>query len=227
MGTSQIWRTAAGASGSFRQIQTARRSQIGRPQPKNPKEMVWRSHLHGKNKVPAIKTHTVPVWYPAGPRYRDRKAPNSTWGVHSYCSTLRLDTEGPQGRPTNREHQGCCPGWNRDQYARQKHGRGDALLSKYLGQHKPGVEEQLEASRQDKPRHCTRHRQFEEVSNISQKRLKGKMAQRSHRGSTNHLCLHEITMATKNMLFLGSSLLNHHSISGLWIKYIVKDNWAL
>lgn len=86
------------------------------------KKMVWRNRLHGKNKISAIKTYTVPVWYPAGPRYRDKKAPNSTWGVHSYCSTLRLNNEGLQGRAMSREHKGCYPGWNHDQYAHQKHG---------------------------------------------------------------------------------------------------------
>lgn len=158
-----------------------RRSRGSRPQPKNPKEMVWRSRLHGKNKVPAVKPTLLQSRTLLAADIETKKVQ----AVHEGPTP----TAAPWGS-TPRDHRGGRWTGNiraavQDETTINTHIRntapGDALLS---GQHKPGVEEQLEASRQDKPRHCTRHHHFEEVSNINQQRLKWKTAQRSHRGST-------------------------------------------
>lgn len=101
-------------------------------------------------------------------------------GFHPKRSTLRLYTEGRQGRVYN-EHQGYYPGWNKDQYAHRMMAPSDELLSEYLGQHKPGGKEQLEASWKDKPLHCMDHSQIQEVSDIGWKSLAWKTAQERQR----------------------------------------------
>lgn len=57
----------------------------------------------------------------------------------------------------------------------------DEFLSEYHGQHKPGEEEQLEASWEGEPRHRMDHSQIQEVSDISWKSRDWKSVQEGQR----------------------------------------------